>query len=94
MLLNGRDALQAITAAANTVPVRVRYGSTGPLVEKVQNALKEGHYYEGNADGDFGGRTFRAVLAYQTAVFGPNQDDGIVGKITAGSLGIAPWPTV
>lgn len=94
VLLNGRDVLQAITAAAGTVPVRVRYGSTGPTVGKVQTALKQLDFYEGVVDDDFGGRTLRAVLDYQTAIFGPAQDDGIVGKITGGSLQITPWPTV
>ena len=94
VLLNGRDALQAITADAGTVSVRVRFGSTGPLVGQVQTALKATEFYEGIVDEDFGGRTLRAVLGYQTAVFGPDQDDGIVGKLTAGSLGIANWPKV
>lgn len=94
VLLSGRDALQAVTAAAGTVPARVRYGSTGPLVRRVQTALKERDYYEGVVDGDFGGRTLRAVLDYQTAVFGRDQDDGIVGKITASSLEITDWPRV
>lgn len=93
VLLNGRDALQAITATG-TVPARVRYGSSGPTVGKVQTALQQLEFYEGVIDNDFGNRTLRAVLDYQTAVFGPAQDDGIVGPVTAGSLQIANWPAV
>jgi len=95
VLLNGRDALQAIaSAAAGTVDARVRFGSTGALVGRVQTALKERDFYEGLVDNDFGGRTLRAVLDYQTAVFGRDQDDGIVGPLTASSLEIADWPKV
>ena len=42
-------------------------------------------------DGDFGRRTLRAVLAFQTNVFGANADDGIVGPMTASALEIE-WP--
>lgn len=94
VLLNGRDAVQAVNGAAGTVPARVRFGSQGPLVGRVQTALKGRDFYEGIVDDDFGGRTLRAVLDYQTAVFGRNQDDGIVGKLTGGSLEITDWPQV
>jgi peptidoglycan hydrolase-like protein with peptidoglycan-binding domain len=63
-------------------------------VGKVQTALKQLDFYEGVVDDDFGNRTLRAVLDYQTAIFGPAQDDGIVGPLTAGSLQIANWPRV
>lgn len=94
VLLTGHDALQVITQPVGAIPVRVRFGSTGPLVGKVQTALKNANFYEGIIDDDFGNRTIRAVLAYQTTAFGPNDDDGIVGKVTAGSLKITAWPTV
>jgi peptidoglycan hydrolase-like protein with peptidoglycan-binding domain len=41
----------------------LRFGSQGPLVEKLQRALEKERFYEGRIDGDFGERTIRAVLS-------------------------------
>jgi hypothetical protein len=89
VLLTGRDALHVTQAAPETLTVRLRYGSQGPVVMQLQEALKRVGFYEGEVDGDFGKRTAEAVLAYQTARFGPHSDDGIVGPITAESLGLS-----
>ena len=43
-------------------------------------------------DGDFRPRTLRAVSAFQSYVFGPSGDDGIIGPVTAPALGIT-WPS-
>ena len=94
VLLMGTDALRAINDPVGSVPVRLRYGSSGPLVGKLQTALKKANFYEGIVDEDFGQRTIRAVLDYQTTTFGPDDDDGIVGPLTAASLKITGWPTV
>ena len=91
VLLTGQDAERAVHAATPLWP-RLRYGSKGTLVTLVQEALKRRGFYEGEIDDDFGIRTLRAVLGFQTAHFGPNADDGIVGKQTASALGI-PWPS-
>lgn len=92
-LLTGRDAQQAVINPAGAIPVRLRYGSNDPLVSRLQTALQKESFYEGVIDTDFGERTLRAVLAYQTAVFGPKQDDGIVGPLTASTLKISGWPS-
>lgn len=93
VLLEGRT-LQAVTiTGAKPAPARLRFGSHGPLVETLQKALKERGYYEGRVDQDFGERTLRAVLAFQTAAFGPSADDGIVGPVTAAALDL-DWPRV
>jgi len=94
VLLTGRDAQSVATNAVGTLPARVRFGSDGDLVSKVQTALQENGFYEGIVDGDFSGRTIRAVLEYQTATFGANADDGIVGPMTAAALKIKSWPTI
>jgi len=91
VLLTGLDAERVVHATGPDVP-RLRYGSSGPLVTVVQQALRARGFYEGNLDEDFGIRTLRAVLAFQTQTFGPQSDDGIVGKQTAAALGIE-WPT-
>jgi len=89
-LLTGLDAERMALATTPQAP-RLRYGSKGPLVTRVQEALKRQSFYEGEIDDDFGIRTLRAVLAFQTARFGPQADDGIVGKQTAVALDIE-WP--
>ncbi|MBW2121490.1 MAG: peptidoglycan-binding protein [Deltaproteobacteria bacterium] len=88
LLLNGRDAQKTALGGTRKVPARLRFGSKGDLVSALQEALQEKGYYEGNLDGDFGRRTIRAVLEFQTRAFGPGGDDGIVGPITASALGL------
>jgi peptidoglycan hydrolase-like protein with peptidoglycan-binding domain len=48
----------------------------------------------GVIDGDFGRRTLFAVLEFQTARFGADADDGIVGPLTGAELGIDAWPVL
>ena len=88
MLLNGRDAQRIATYNGRKMSVRLRFGSKGPLVETLQKALRDRFYYEGNLDGDFGKKTLKAVLQFQTDHFGPSADDGIVGPMTSEALKI------
>ena len=90
VLLSGREA-QRVAHATTPLPPLLRYGSEGALVTHLQRALKAKGFYEGEIDDDFGIRTLRAVLKFQTAEFGPSADDGIVGPQTASALGIE-WP--
>ena len=91
VLLDGREAFRIASAGSSKVSARLRFGSDGELVKKLQKALQTKSFYEGNIDGDFGERTLRAVLKFQTASFGPDADDGIVGPQTAAALKIS-WP--
>jgi hypothetical protein len=93
MLLNGRDAQKVAIAQGEKLSVRLRFGSKGNLVSKVQKKLKELNYYEGNVDEDFGPRTLRAVLEFQEDYFGEDADDGIIGPLTASALNIE-WPSI
>lgn len=93
VLLNGRDAQKVALRGSQKMSARLRFGSKGDLVAELQTVLQAAGYYEGNVDGDFGKRTIRAVLKYQTATFGPGADDGIVGPITASALEMS-WPEV
>ena len=90
ILLTGRDA-QRVAMAQGALSPRLRFGSKGKLVRTVQERLSALGFYEGNIDDDFGPRMLRAVLDFQTAEFGPSEDDGIVGPQTASALGVA-WP--
>ena len=91
VLLNGLE-VQRLALSGPEGMERVRFGSSGAESEKVQIALKSKGHYEGDADGEFGPRSLRALLAFQDAAFGPGGDDGICGPQTAQALGI-PWPS-
>ena len=92
VLWNGRTA-EAIAAAKSKVALRLTYGSDGPVVDTLQQALRDKGFYEGEIDEDFGQRTLRAVIALQKHAFGPDDADGIVGPNTAGALDIE-WTQV
>lgn len=88
VLLDGRDAERVARHGDKKLSVRLRFGSKGDLVTELQKALKQADFYEGEIDDDFGERTWRAVMNYQSFRFGPMEDDGIVGPVTADALGI------
>lgn len=93
ILLDGREPYRIVSAGSSKVSARLRFGSQGDLVNKLQKALKSKGFYEGDIDDEFGNRTLRAVLQFQTSSFGPNADDGIVGPQTASALKIN-WPII
>lgn len=88
VLLTGREAEQVAILGDQPLTSKLRFGSSGESVRKLQSLLKRAGFYEGQSDGDFGERTLRAVLAYQISTFGDDADDGIVGPMTAGALGL------
>ena len=61
---------------------------TGADVKKLQQALVAEGFNPGKDDGIFGGKTEKAVIAFQKKVFtDPKERDGKVGKKTAAKLG-------
>jgi hypothetical protein len=87
LLVNGLEISQLAMGNAPS-NYKLRYGSKGPLVEKLQEKLKKLNYYEGNLDPNFGPRTLKAVLAFQKKSFGAEGVDGIVGALTGAQLGL------
>lgn len=88
ILLNGRDALKVSIHHSSTKGLRLRFGSEGELVGKIQKELKQKYFYEGSLDNQFGPRTLFALLDFQTSVFGKEGSDGILGPMTAEALGL------
>jgi hypothetical protein len=86
ILFTGLEAFSL--SAADSGKAKLRYGSSGPLVEKLQTRLKEKKFYEGIVDGDFKDRTIKALIAFQKEVFGNDSADGVVGPVTAEQLGL------
>ena len=62
----------------------LRRGSTGPEVSRLQARLKERGFNPGQVDGDFGGGTEAAVLAFQKSA--GLLADGIAGPRTLAAL--------
>jgi peptidoglycan hydrolase-like protein with peptidoglycan-binding domain len=71
-------------------PVKLRVGSKGAAVTALQERLAELGYWNGKADGSFGGTTQQAVFALQKAA-GLSRD-GVVGPKTSAALaeGVRP----
>jgi hypothetical protein len=72
-------------------PAKLRSGSKGTRVTALQNRLNELGYWNGKADGTFGGTTQQAVYALQKAA-GLTRD-GVVGPKTAAALDKGVRPT-
>jgi peptidoglycan hydrolase-like protein with peptidoglycan-binding domain len=96
LLLDGRNARSLAGDTAVPWPIKLRFGSKGDDVGLVQERLDAAGFPVGVIDGDFGRRTLFAVLEFQTARFGADADDGIVGpayrcrtrhRCVAGTLG-------
>jgi hypothetical protein len=86
ILVTGLEILNAFTNGGKKA--KLRFGSNGPKVKSLQQALKDRKFYEGIVDGDFGERTMKAVISFQQQKFGNHGADGIVGAITAEELGL------
>lgn len=86
ILFSGIELNRVINSIDKKQMQKLRFGSVGLNVKILQEKLKDKKYYNGNIDGVLGKTTFEAVLKFQTDQFG-NQDDGIVGNLTAQKLG-------
>jgi N-acetylmuramoyl-L-alanine amidase len=62
------------------------WGTRGQDVKDVQWKLRNWKYYEGNVDGIYGARTYRAVLRFQKK--NGLKVDGVVGPSTASAMGL------
>lgn len=95
ILLNSRDVHDISKATtSNPALVKVRHGSTGHLVEKLQRGLKRmrssrtgNPYYSGTIDGDFGKGTANALIRYQKDTCN-GRAHGFAGQNTFRGLGV------
>jgi len=76
-----------ITLAQRADAVVYRQGSTGDIVEQIQQKLSNWGYYSGEIDGIYGSKTAAAVRSFQKA--NGLTVDGIVGDATLKALGMA-----
>lgn len=90
-LLRGADAQVAAVSPPRSIPARLRYGSTGELVTRVQKTLSDSGHLAAAPKGVFERETLFAVMAFQRAKgFVP---DGVVGQNTVDALKLAKsWP--
>ena len=64
----------------------LKYGAKGEDVKELQKLLAKENFSPGSIDGEFGKNTKAAVIAFQKKYH--LEHDGVVGAITAASLGI------
>lgn len=89
-LLTGRQAQAAAVEPPGTLAKMVRYGSTGPLVGDVQDALSSAGYGTATQRGHFGRGTLLAVRRFQKDKGLPA--DAVVGPDTGSLLDLTDWP--
>ncbi|WNG60001.1 hypothetical protein F0U59_38750 [Archangium gephyra] len=75
-------------ATPNSSPPTQREGNKGPLVRVLQAVLKNKGFYLGTVDADFGPKTKKAVVAFQSSL--RLTPDGVVGPKTWAALGASP----
>ncbi|WP_214476666.1 glycosyl hydrolase 108 family protein [Mesorhizobium sp. dw_380] len=93
-LLFTAEELSSLDKVDDTVLKQVvRFGSSGALAKKVQQALvKQGHL-QGTPDGVFGRLSLMALVDFQKRQFGAGAADGVCGEISAAALGV-DLPTI
>jgi Putative peptidoglycan binding domain len=87
-LFNSAEIFKVVQTVGKQMSPKLKFGSSGPLVNLLQVALIQSNYLSGTADGDFGVNTFNAVKKFQADNFGKEAVDCIVGPVTAQALGI------
>ena len=87
-LFQSSEVARLIGNTGRTMSMRLKFGSTGDLVKRVQSALLSMNFMSGPADGDFGKGTFEAIKRFQKENFGLAAVDCIIGPVTSESLGI------
>ena len=88
MLLSGTDAAKVALSNGQKMQSRLRFGSKGVHVGKLQQGLKALNYYKGIINKVLDIATLKALMKFQEDSFGKDADDGIVGPITASALNI------
>lgn len=87
----GNDRNLASTYNKYFAPRTLYWGVQGNDVRTVQDKLLRWRYYDGNVDGIYGARTYRAVRRFQAK--NGLSVDGVVGPSTAKALGLSAGTT-
>jgi hypothetical protein len=92
-LFNEGEAMRTAMLGADSRAPSVRFGSTGDLVQHLQEGLEAEGFDIGSAgaDGILGFKTLSAIRDVQLAAFGASEVDLVVGPMTAAAIGIS-WP--
>ncbi len=94
LLLRGSEVAAQATDPDLARPMLIRFGSSGDLVRRLQEALRARNLISFVPDSDCGAFTSLAIIQFQKQQFGPDNTDGIAGTNTAVALGIKGWPTI
>jgi hypothetical protein len=67
-------------------PAVARLGTKRPEVHNLQGALEAVEYYDGDLTGIVDDKTAAAIKTFQSEAIGPDEADGIAGRVTYGHL--------
>ncbi len=87
-LLLGKDGQKAASEAPSSIFPRLRFGSNGALVAQLQEKLMAKGLFAQPVNSLFDYSTFQAVVKHQEQAMGRGEADGVVGRVTAESLGM------
>ncbi len=87
-LFNSSEIFKLTQNVGTQVSPRLKFGSSGNLVNLLNAALIQANYLTGSPDNIFKTNTFNALKKFQTDNFGIEAVDCVVGPVTSQALGV------